>query len=71
MSIRCCGSEFASGQSEMSVISPQQLKLKVDSANDISALLLRPLDFDADAIARLLALGRADALECLAAWERK
>ncbi len=36
-----------------------------------SPLLLRPLDFDADAIARLLALGRADALECLAAWERK
>jgi uncharacterized protein len=43
MSIRCCGSEFASGQSEMSVISPQQLKLKVDGANDVSALLLRPL----------------------------
>jgi len=27
----------------MSVVSPQQLKLKVDSANDVSALLLRPL----------------------------
>ncbi len=27
----------------MSVISPQQLKLKVDGANDVSALLLRPL----------------------------
>lgn len=34
-------------------------------------LLLRPLDFDAEAMARLLALGRADALSCLAAWERK
>src|SRR5229473_6043366 len=27
----------------MSVVSPQQLKLKVDGANDVSALLLRPL----------------------------
>src|SRR5229473_3733461 len=27
----------------MSVISPQQLKLKVDGANNVSALLLRPL----------------------------
>src|SRR5260370_3236807 len=27
----------------MSVVSPQQLKLKVDSANDVTALLLRPL----------------------------
>jgi uncharacterized protein len=27
----------------MSVVSPQKLKLKVDSANDVSALLLRPL----------------------------
>ncbi len=36
-----------------------------------SPLLLRPLDFDAEAIARLLALGRADALACLAAWERR
>jgi NTE family protein len=36
-----------------------------------SALLLRPLDFDAEAIARLLALGRADALACLEAWERR
>src|ERR1700693_1068128 len=26
----------------MSLVSPQQLKLKVDSANDVSALLLRP-----------------------------
>jgi NTE family protein len=34
-------------------------------------LLLRPLDFDPDAMARLLALGRADALACLAAWQRK
>lgn len=34
-------------------------------------LLLRPLDFDADAMARLLALGRADGLACLKAWERK
>jgi len=31
-------------------------------------LLLRPLDFDADAMARLLALGRADALACIEAW---
>jgi len=36
-----------------------------------SPLLLRPLEFDPDAIARLLALGRADALACLEAWERK
>ncbi|HET7876349.1 MAG TPA: patatin-like phospholipase family protein [Methylomirabilota bacterium] len=34
-------------------------------------LLLRPLDFDPDAMARLLELGRADALACLKAWERK
>ncbi len=34
-------------------------------------LLLRPLDFDPDAIARLLALGRADALACLETWERR
>ncbi len=27
----------------MSVVSPQKLKLKIDSANDVSALLLRPL----------------------------
>jgi hypothetical protein len=32
-------------------------------------LLLRPLDFDRDAMARLLALGRADAIACLAAWK--
>lgn len=36
-----------------------------------SPLLLRPLDFDPDAMARLLALGRADALACLEAWEQK
>jgi len=36
-----------------------------------SPLLLRPLDFDPDAIARLLAHGRADALACLEAWERR
>jgi hypothetical protein len=36
-----------------------------------SPLLLRPLDFDANAMARLLALGRADGLACLEAWERK
>lgn len=35
-----------------------------------SPLLLRPLDFDAEAMARLLALGRADALACIKAWER-
>jgi hypothetical protein len=34
-------------------------------------MLLRPLDFDRDAMARLLALGRADALACLETWERK
>ncbi|HET8575512.1 MAG TPA: patatin-like phospholipase family protein [Methylomirabilota bacterium] len=34
-------------------------------------LLMRPLDFDPDAMARLLALGRADALACLDAWQRK
>jgi len=36
-----------------------------------SPLLLRPLDFDPDAIARLIALGRADALECLESWQRQ
>jgi len=36
-----------------------------------SPLLLRPLEFEGDAMARLLALGRADALACLEAWERK
>ena len=36
-----------------------------------SPLLLRPLDFDPEAIARLLALGRADALACLDAWEAR
>jgi NTE family protein len=36
-----------------------------------SPLLLRPLDFDPEAIARLLALGRADALACLETWERR
>ena len=36
-----------------------------------SPLLLRPLDFDAEAMARLLALGRADALACLEAWDRR
>ncbi|HEY4910310.1 MAG TPA: hypothetical protein VIJ73_12455, partial [Methylomirabilota bacterium] len=35
-----------------------------------SPLLLRPLDFDAEAIGRLLALGRADALACLETWGR-
>jgi NTE family protein len=34
-------------------------------------LLLRPLDFDASAVARVLEQGHADALACLAAWERK
>ena len=33
-------------------------------------LLLRPLDFDADAMARLLALGRSDALACLESWQK-
>ncbi len=32
-------------------------------------LLLGPLDFDPDALARVLARGRADALACLRAWE--
>lgn len=36
-----------------------------------SPLSLRPLDFDAEAMARLLALGRADAQTCLEAWERR
>src|SRR5882672_2299532 len=36
-----------------------------------SPLLLRPLDFDTEAIGRLLTLGRADALACLEAWERR
>jgi len=35
-----------------------------------SPLLLRPMDFDADAMARLLALGRADALACLESWRK-
>ena len=33
-------------------------------------LLLRPLDFDVDAMARLLALGRSDALACLESWQK-
>ena len=36
-----------------------------------SPLLLRPLDFDAESMARLLALGRADAQACLQGWDRK
>ena len=32
-------------------------------------LWLRPLDFDADAMARVLDQGHADALACLRAWE--
>ena len=32
-------------------------------------LLMRPLDFDADGMSRLLERGQADALACLAAWE--
>lgn len=36
-----------------------------------SPLLLRPLDFDQGAIARLLALGRADAQACLEAWAQR
>lgn len=34
-------------------------------------LLLRPLDFDADALARALERGRADALDCLDAWTKR
>jgi len=34
-------------------------------------LLLRPLDFDADALARALDRGKADALRCLDAWAGK
>jgi NTE family protein len=34
-------------------------------------LLLRPLDFDPAAMARLLERGKADALDCLDAWERR
>src|ERR1700675_1270647 len=32
----------STGESEMDTVSPQQLKLQVDSANEVSALLLRP-----------------------------
>jgi NTE family protein len=34
-------------------------------------LLLRPLDFDAAAMARMLERGEADALDCLRAWGRR
>ena len=34
-------------------------------------LLLRPLDFEADALARAIERGNADALACLRAWEGK
>jgi NTE family protein len=34
-------------------------------------LLLRPLDFDAEAMGRLLERGKADALACLSAWEAR
>ena len=36
-----------------------------------TALLLRPLDFDAAAMARMLERGEADALGCLRVWEGK
>jgi hypothetical protein len=32
---------------------------------------VRPLEFDASGIARLLELGGADAVSCLAAWEAR
>ena len=34
-------------------------------------LLVRPLDFDAEAMSRMLDRGEADALACLRAWEGK
>lgn len=46
-------------------------KMDVQLLTPSAPLLLRPLDFDPDAMARLLALGRADALACLEAWQRK
>jgi NTE family protein len=46
-------------------------KVDVQLLTPSAPLLLRPLDFDPDAMARLLALGRADALACLEAWQQK
>ena len=46
-------------------------RVNVQLLTPSAPLLLRPLDFDADAMARLLALGRSDALACLEAWTRR
>ncbi len=46
-------------------------RVNVQLLTPSAPLLLRPLDFDADAMARLLALGRADALACIEAWKRR
>ena len=34
--------DILTGSSNMSVVSPQELRLKLDSADEVSALLLRP-----------------------------
>ena len=46
-------------------------RVNVQLLTPSAPLLLRPLDFDAEALARLLALGRSDALACLEAWSRR
>jgi NTE family protein len=46
-------------------------RVNVQLLTPSAPLLLRPLDFDPDAMARLLALGRSDALTCLEAWTRR
>src|SRR5512132_151728 len=46
-------------------------RVNVQLLTPSAPLLLRPLDFDAEAMARLLALGRADALACIEEWKRR
>jgi NTE family protein len=46
-------------------------RVNVQLLTPSAPLLLRPLDFDAVAMARLLVLGRSDALACLEAWTRR
>ena len=46
-------------------------RVNVQLLTPSAPLLLRPLDFDADAMARLLALGRSDASACIEEWKRR
>jgi NTE family protein len=46
-------------------------RVEVQLLTPSAPLLLRPLDFEADTLARALERGKADALACLSAWEGK